>query len=175
MEKNKYSKNLNKYEQLYFLIEDYAKEYSKFLEDKDNRTNENRCERYYKKVYDFVKQELDRAREEGYKKGRGKIDKSTPEQKEEWEEELGKLMSTWGKVLFVNKGRIGAGMQTAMYLKFYHFIKGLLLERERSAIETFLKDTASYNSFHNGRPRTMRNGLSGEGFEVRVSKLNKKK
>lgn len=69
MEKNKYSKNLNKYEQLYFLIEDYAKEYSKFLEDKDNRTNENRCERYYKKVYDFVKQELDRAREEGYQKG----------------------------------------------------------------------------------------------------------
>lgn len=64
MEKNKYSKNLNKYEQLYFLIEDYAKEYSKFLEDKDNRTNENRCERYYKKVYDFVKQELDRTREE---------------------------------------------------------------------------------------------------------------
>ena len=67
MEKNKYSKNLNKYEQLYFLIEDYAKEYSKFLEDKDNRTNENRCERYYKKVYDFVKQELDRAREEGFR------------------------------------------------------------------------------------------------------------
>ena len=68
MEKNKYSKNLNKYEQLYFLIEDYAKEYSKFLEDKDNRTNENRCERYYKKVYDFVKQELDKARKEGYEK-----------------------------------------------------------------------------------------------------------
>lgn len=55
------------------------------------------------------------------------------------------------------------------------FIKDLLLERERWAIDTFLKDTASYNSFHNGRPRTMRNGLSGEGFEVRVSKLNKKK
>ena len=64
MEKNKYSKNLNKYEQMYFLVVDYAKEYSKFLEDKDNRTNENRCERYYKKVYDFVKQELDKARKE---------------------------------------------------------------------------------------------------------------
>jgi hypothetical protein len=65
MEKNKYSKNLNKYEQLYFLIEDYAKEYANLLEDKDNRTNENRCERYYKKVHDFVRQELDKAREEG--------------------------------------------------------------------------------------------------------------
>ena len=66
MEKNKYSKNLNKYEQLYFLIEDYAKEYANLLEDKDNRTNENRCERYYKKVYDFIKKELDKAREEQF-------------------------------------------------------------------------------------------------------------
>jgi len=56
-----------------------------------------------------------------------------------------------------------------------NFTKQLLKERERWAIDTFLKDTASYNSFHNGRPRTMRNGLSGEGFEVRVSKLSKKK
>lgn len=100
MEKNKYSKNLNKYEQLYFLIEDYAKEYSKFLEDKDNRTNENRCERYYKKVYDFVKQELDRAREEG-RKDQQKLDcdlygtaVATDEQvKEHWklQSELDKL------------------------------------------------------------------------------------
>lgn len=66
-----------------------------------------------------------------------------------------------------------------VYITLYNatkdFIKNLLLERERWAIDTFLKDTASYNSFHNGRPRTMRNGLSGEGFEIRVSKLNKKK
>lgn len=61
--------------------------------------------------------------------------KTKEEEKVDWEEELGKLMSTWGKVLFVNKGRIGAGMQTAMYLKFYHFIKDLLSEREREGYE----------------------------------------
>lgn len=118
----------------------------------------------------------DQAEKEGFNMKNKVKSKLLPQDTpEEWEEELGKLMSTWGKVLLVNKGRIGAGMQTAMYLKFYHFIKNLLSERERWAIDTFLKDTASYNSFHNGRPRTMRNGLSGEGFEVRVSKLSKKK
>ena len=69
----------------------------------------------------------------------------TPEQKEEWEEELGKLMSTWGKVLFVNKGRIGAGMQTAMYLKFYHFIKDLLSEREREVLNSMREWVVEYH------------------------------
>jgi molybdopterin converting factor small subunit len=69
----------------------------------------------------------------------------TPEQKEEWEEELGKLMSTWGKVLLVNKGRIGAGMQTAMYLKFYHFIKNLLSEREREVLNGMREWVVEYH------------------------------
>jgi len=69
----------------------------------------------------------------------------TPEQKEEWEEELGKLMSTWGKVLLVNKGRIGAGMQTAMYLKFYHFIKNLLSEREREVLNSMREWVVEYH------------------------------
>ena len=73
----------------------------------------------------------------------------TPEQKEEWEEELGKLMSTWGKVLFVNKGRIGAGMQTAMYLKFYHFIKNLLSEREVFTKEELFMLKLAMNDIHN--------------------------
>ena len=75
--------------------------------------------------------------------------KDTPEQKEEWEEELGKLMSTWGKVLFVNKGRIGAGMQTAMYLKFYHFIKDLLSEREMFTKEELFMLKLAINDIHN--------------------------
>ena len=69
----------------------------------------------------------------------------TPEQKEEWEDELGKLMSTWGKVLLVNKGRIGAGMQTAMYLKFYHFIKNLLSEREREVLNGMREWVVEYH------------------------------
>lgn len=64
---------------------------------------------------------------------------STPEQKEEWGKELGKLIYTWGKVLFVNEERIGVGMQPAMYLEFYHFIKNLLSEREREAEKNLLK------------------------------------
>ena len=75
--------------------------------------------------------------------------KDTPEQKEEWEEELGKLMSTWGKVLFVNKGRIGAGMQKAMYLKFYHFIKDLLSEREMFTKEELFMLKLAINDIHN--------------------------
>lgn len=78
-----------------------------------------------------------------------------PEENEEWEKRFIRTFGYWGEEI--------------------KFIKQLLKERERWAIDTFLKDTASYNSFHNGRPRTMRNGLSGEGFEVRVSKLSKKK
>ena len=68
-----------------------------------------------------------------------------PEENEEWEEELGKLMSTWGKVLLVNKGRIGAGMQTAMYLKFYHFIKNLLSEREREVLNGMREWVVEYH------------------------------
>jgi hypothetical protein len=68
-----------------------------------------------------------------------------PEKKKDWEEELGKLMSTWGKVLSVNKGRIGAGMQTAMYLKFYHFIKDLLLEREREVLNSMREWVVEYH------------------------------
>jgi len=118
----------------------------------------------------------DQAEKEGFNMKNKVKSKLLPQDTpEEWWEGLGKLMSTWGKVYYVNKGRIGVGMQTVMYQKFGRFIKQLLKERERWAIDTFLKDTASYNSFHNGRPRTMRNGLSGEGFEVRVSKLSKKK
>lgn len=90
MEKNKYSKNLNKYEQLYFLIEDYAKEYANLLEDKDNRTNENRCERYYKKVYDFIKKELDKAREEVERKFVEKYHKRGKEMNVPYSEEDGK-------------------------------------------------------------------------------------
>jgi|GEM_PF-4191984 len=52
---------------------------------------------------------------------------------EEWVEGLRKLMSTWGKVLYVNKGRIGKGMQTDMYTRFYKFVKQLLDDREREA------------------------------------------
>jgi len=94
---------------------------------------------------------------EGFVEINGKLHKmeDTPEQKEEWEKRFIRTFGYWGEEI--------------------KFIKQLLKERERWAIDTFLKDTASYNSFHNGRPRTMRNGLSGEGFEVRVSKLSKKK
>lgn len=97
----------------------------------------------------------------------------TPEQKEEWEFDLRNLMYRDGEQLrCAGEGKPYTGEYRELVVSM---IKNLLLERERWAIDTFLKDTASYNSFHNGRPRTMRNGLSGEGFEVRVSKLNKKK
>jgi hypothetical protein len=85
----------------------------------------------------------------------------TPEQKEEWEEDFRGFLD------FVIE-------DDSNKKEVVEYVKNLLLERERWAIHTFLKDTASYNSFHNGRPRTMRNGLSGEGFEVRVSKLTTK-
>jgi len=91
----------------------------------------------------------EQAEKEGYdmrKKVKSElIPEDTPEQKEEWEEELGKLMSTWGKVLLVNKGRIGAGMQTAMYLKFYHFIKNLLSEREREVLNSMREWVVEYH------------------------------
>lgn len=94
-----------------------------------------------------------------------------PEQKEEWGKELGKLMSTWGKVLFVNKGRIGAGMQTAMYLKFYHFIKDLLSEREVFTKDELFMLKLATNDIHNKG-----NGAYdeiGEKIERMLSKLNK--
>jgi len=58
---------------------------------------------------------------------------ATQDTTEEWVEGLRKLMSTWGKVLYVNKGRIGKGMQTDMYTRFYKFVKQLLDDREREA------------------------------------------
>jgi hypothetical protein len=107
----------------------------------------------------------------------------TPEQKEEWEEELGKLMSTWGKVLFVNKGRIGAGMQTAMYLKFYHFIKNLLSEREVfTKDELFTMEELAYleEVMHLDYSLAVTFGQReksdiGGGLLRKLSKLNKKK
>lgn len=122
-------------------------------------------------VFELIEKLENKAREEGYKKGRDKIDKSTPEQKEEWEKELGKLMSTWGKVLFVNKGRIGVGMQTAMYLKFYHFIKNLLSEREVFTKDELFMLKLATNDIHNKG-----NGAYdeiGEKIERMLSKLNK--
>jgi len=93
----------------------------------------------------------------------------TPEEKEVWEFDLRNLMYRDGEQLrCAGEGKPYTGEYRELVVSM---IKQLLLERERWAIDTFLKDTASYNSFHNGRPRTMRNGLSGEGFEVRVSKL----
>lgn len=101
----------------------------------------------------------DQAEKEGFNmknKVKSKLlPQDTPEEKEEWKKRFIRTFGYWGEEI--------------------KFIQQLLDERERWAIDTFLKDTASYNSFHNGRPRTMRNGLSGEGFEVRVSKLSKKK
>lgn len=92
----------------------------------------------------------------------------TPEEEDvqEWEERFMDVLETFKDEICSNF--------FASSKPLTDFIKQLLLERERWAIDTFLKDTASYNSFHNGRPRTMRNGLSGEGFEVRVSKLTTK-
>lgn len=99
--------------------------------------------------------------------------KSTPEEKEEWEEELGKLMSTWGKVLFVNKGRIGAGMQTAMYLKFYHFIKDLLLEREREVLNSMREWVVEYHK-DNWDIRDFDAEIAiGKIIDRELSKLNK--
>ena len=96
----------------------------------------------------------------------------TPEQKEEWEEELGKLMSTWGKVLFVNKGRIGAGMQTAMYLKFYHFIKDLLSEREMFTKEELFMLKLAINDIHN-KGNSAYDEI-GEKIKRELDKLNNK-
>lgn len=99
----------------------------------------------------------------------------TPEQKEKWEERFAEffLYVTNDKNWVDGRPEWKGDVFVTLYNAILHFIEKLLDERERGAIDTFLKDTASYNSFHNGRPRTMRNGLSGEGFEVRVSKLNK--
>jgi hypothetical protein len=120
----------------------------------------------------------EQAEKEGYdmrkKVKSGLIPESTPEQKEE-----GSYVLTYKNLKEIMTLMEEQGLNTVSieYLMQYcgYPIKNLLSERERWAIDAFLKDTASYNSFHNGRPRTMRNGLRGEGFEVRVSKLNKKK
>lgn len=45
------------------------------------------------------------------------------EENKDWREELGKLMATWGKVLYVNDGRIGRGMQVDMRSRFEKFIE----------------------------------------------------
>ncbi len=111
--------------------------------------------------------EWDRTAMETYKQAT----QDTPEQKEEWGKELGKLMSTWGKVLFVNKGRIGVGMQTAMYLEFYHFIKNLLSEREVFTKDELFMLKLATNDIHNKG-----NGAYdeiGEKIERMLSKLNK--
>lgn len=99
----------------------------------------------------------------------------TPEQKEEWEKKWEEffLYVTNNKNWVDGRPEWKGNVYITLYNAMKDFIRQLLEEGERWAIDTFLKDTASYNSFHNGRPRTMRNGLSGEGFEVRVSKLNK--
>lgn len=161
----------------------------------------------YLRTEDY-RQELDKAREEGYQKGwedgsKGKVFekievetevtfkdlrdviegreevKDTPEETEsdvqEWEEELGKLMSTWGKVLFVNKGRIGAGMQTAMYLKFYHFIKYLLSEREREVLNSMREWVVEYHK-DNWDIRDFDAEIAiGKIIDRELSKLSKKK
>lgn len=106
--------------------------------------------------------------------------KDTPEETEsevqEWEKKWEEffLYVTNDKNWVDGRPEWKGNVYITLYNAMKDFIKNLLLERERWAIDTFLKDTASYNSFHNGRPRTMRNGLSGEGFEVRVSKLTTK-
>lgn len=126
-----------------------------------------------RRVFDKKRvKEWDRIAMETYKQAT----QSTPEQKEEWEKKWEEffLYVTNNKNWVDGRPEWKGNVYITLYNAMKDFIKDLLLERERWAIDTFLKDTASYNSFHNGRPRTMRNGLSGEGFEVRVSKLTTK-
>lgn len=129
-----------------------------------------------KKTLEQIKGEFDKERVKEWDKTAIETYKqATQDAPEEWKE----LFAEWGLWSLVEDiSDDGDGHGDNLQLtkegrEAYRMIKGLLEERERWAIDTFLKDTASYNSFHNGRPRTMRNGLSGEGFEVRVSKLNK--
>jgi hypothetical protein len=129
--------NMGSLEELktYFADESYshhtAQAVIEFIEDKLTISNME------KKTLEQIRGEFDKERIKEWDKTAMETYKQatqdTPEQKEEWEEELGKLMSTWGKVLYVNKGRIGKGMQTDMYTRFYKFVKQLLDDREREA------------------------------------------
>jgi hypothetical protein len=99
-----------------------------------------------------------------------KLDRRKQDTPEEWEDRIGEMVERFD---FPESGRKWLDREYVTSVKdtLIAFIDELLEEREREVITAFLNDTVSYNSFHKGKPRVMRNGLSGEGFEVRVSKL----
>ena len=96
----------------------------------------------------------------------------TEDTPEEWEKELEEIVNNIDIKKTPSEGDwIDKEYKSATKNVLIEFIKQLLEEREREVITAFLNDTVSYNSFHKGKPRVLVNGLSGEGFEVRVSKL----
>ena len=109
----------------------------------------------------YLPEELDKAREEGYQEGvkdgiKGKV---------------------FNKVEIKEEAHIPKELIEKIREEGYEkgYERGVKYGTTGNTLTDFLNDTASYNSFHKGKPRVMRNGLSGEGFEIRVSKLNNKK
>ena len=126
--------------------EEYLKRFEDTPEEKEELTKEewfmlklavNEIHNKGNGAYDEIGRKIDRLSKlkgkEWNKTALETYKQATQDTTEEWVEGLRKLMSTWGKVLYVNKGRIGKGMQTDMYTRFYKFVKQLLDDREREA------------------------------------------